>query len=485
MMFFATPENAPTFTAALSGGLLFVVAYWQLAPVLSASFGASLDLRKLLPYPIPIVQLFTVEVLLRVLTCAEMLILLTGATLGLLRNPLYGLAASPFIVLGAVVFAASNILFSAGARHMLERLFKRTRMKEAMALLIVAASLAPQILLFMNVRRATLLRFAPSQIVWPWAAAARLMLRDRPAWSATVAIVWLGIAYAFGRWQFEQAIRYDAANRKKTERNTNSAGFADAIIRIPARFLPDPIAALIEKELRTFVRVSRFRIAYFMSCFFGIVLYLPTLMRPRGDSFFIQNALPFMALYGLLMLGQISYWNAFGFDRGAVQGYFTWPIPFRDVLIAKNAAVALTLIPQILAIALVGLAARMPSSPVKLLETFVVIGIASLYWFAMGNICSVRLPRAMDPEKMNQMSNKLQALTILAAPLLLLPLALAYWARAVLGNEIVFAGLIAIAAIIGAIFYRIGLDSAVAASHRTRESMLLHLSHSDAPLSVT
>jgi hypothetical protein len=86
---------------------------------------------------------------------------------------------------------------------------------------------------------------------------------------------------------------------------------------------------------------------------------------------------------------------------------------------------------------------------------------------------------------MNQMSNKLQALTILAAPLLLLPLALAYWARAVLGNEIVFAGLIAIAAIIGAIFYRIGLDSAVAASHRTRESMLLHLSHSDAPLSVT
>ena len=90
MMFFATPENAPTFTAALSGGLLFVVAYWQLAPVLSASFGASLDLRKLLPYPIPIVQLFTVEVLLRVLTCAEMLILLTGATLGLLRNPLYG-----------------------------------------------------------------------------------------------------------------------------------------------------------------------------------------------------------------------------------------------------------------------------------------------------------------------------------------------------------------------------------------------------------
>ena len=48
-----------------------------------------------------------------------------------------------------------------------------------------------------------------------------------------------------------------------------------------------------------------------------------------------------------------------------------------------------------------------------------------------------------------------------------------------------FAGMLILAAVIGAIFYRLGLDSAVAAAHRTRESMLLRLSHSDAPLSVT
>jgi ABC-2 type transport system permease protein len=485
MLFFAAPENAPAFTAALSGGLLFGVAYWQLAPVLSASFGASLDLRKLLAYPIPRIQLFTVEALLRILTCAEMLILLTGAALGLLRNPLYGLGASPFIVSGAAMFAAANILFSTGARYALERLFRHARMKEAMLLLIIAASLAPQILLFMNVRKAALLRFAPSQVVWPWAAAARLMLRERPAWSAAVALAWLGIAYGFGRWQFERALRFDATGRKKPEPEARSGGLAESLFRIPAHFLPDPMAALIEKELRTLVRISRFRVAYFMSCFFGIVLYFPVLMRPRTDSFFVQNALPFMALYGLLMLGQITYWNAFGFDRSAAQGYFSWPIPFRDALIAKNAAVGMALVPQILAIALVSAAARMPSSPGKVLETFVVIAIASLYWFSMGNICSVRLPRAMDPEKMNQMSNKLQALTILVAPFLLLPVGLAYWARAVFENEFIFAGMLTIAAIIGAIFYRVGLDSAVAAAHRTRESMLLQLSRSDAPLSVT
>ena len=79
-----------------------------------------------------------------------------------------------------------------------------------------------------------------------------------------------------------------------------------------------------------------------------------------------------MALYGLLMLGPITYWNAFGFDRSAAQGYFSWPIRFRDALIAKNIAVAFLLVPQIVAIAVVGRVARLPASPGKFLETVVV-----------------------------------------------------------------------------------------------------------------
>jgi hypothetical protein len=185
------------------------------------------------------------------------------------------------------------------------------------------------------------------------------------------------------------------------------------------------------------------------------------------------------------MLGPISYWNAFGFDRFAAQGYFSWPIRFRDVLMAKNITVAFLLIPQIVLIALVGKAAHLPTSFWKFLEAMVVMLIASLYWFSMGNICSVRLPRAMDPEKMNQMANKMQALSIWTAPFLLLPIGLAYWARAVFQNEIVFSGVLLIAAIVGCIFYRVGLDSAVETALRSREAMLIQLSRSDGPLSIT
>src|SRR4051812_6506051 len=47
-------------------GFLLIMVYWQLAPMISASLGASLDLKKLLVYPIPRDKLFLVEVLLRV-----------------------------------------------------------------------------------------------------------------------------------------------------------------------------------------------------------------------------------------------------------------------------------------------------------------------------------------------------------------------------------------------------------------------------------
>jgi ABC-2 type transport system permease protein len=482
--FFSNRNNVGNFLPVLSGGLFVVMLYWQAAPVISAGFGASLELRKLLAYPIPHGKLFAVEVLLRLTTGAEMLIVLTGGAAGLMLNPLYGAAAAPAILAGVLIFVATNLLLSAGARHLLERLFLRTRLKEVLMVLVVMATVLPQVLLFLNVRKSALLRLAPEQVVWPWAAAAHLMLRENRAVAFALLLAYLGLAYWFGRRQFERSIRFDGAARKRPEREARPASLTDRLYRFPARVLPDPLAALIEKELRTLARIPRFRMVYGMSCVFGIIVYLPAMRNPGSHSFIMQNALPFMALYGLLMLGPISYWNAFGFDRSATEGYFSWPIRFQDALIAKNITVALLLVPQIVLIALVGKAAHMPTSAAKFVETIVVMVIASLYWFAVGNIWSVRMPRAMDPEKMNQMANKMQALSIWTAPLLLLPIGLAYFARAVFHNELIFAGLLLVAAIVGGMFYKVGLDSAVATAGRKRESMLMQLSKSDGPLSI-
>jgi ABC-2 type transport system permease protein len=487
MLFFTDPEQSIYFLPVLSSGMMFVMLYWQLTPVISASFGASLDLRKLLVYPIPHSKLFLVEILLRVTTCAEMLLVLGGVVIGLLRNPLYGWRQAPVILTGAIFYTAMNVLLSAGVRNWLERLILRTKLKEVMILLLVVAGFAPQMLIYMRVKKASVLHFVPSQVIWPWAAMARLMLHDPVVLSALSATLWLAASAWFSRRQFERGIRYDAAPlARRPERESRTDGIAERLFRFPSRFLGDPVAALLEKELRTFVRIPRFRLVYAMSCFFGLLLYFPTLRNPHHDTFFQQNALPLMSLYGLLMLGQISYWNSFGFDRSAVQGYFCWPIRFRDVLVAKNLTVLCLLIPQILLISIVGRLAHLPTGPGKVFETIIVIMIASLYWLSVGNICSVRLPRALDPDKMNQMSNKMQAaLTVWAAPFLLLPLALAYWSRWFFSSQLAFVAIMMVAAIIGAIVYWVGLDSAVTTAYQRRESILMQLSRSDGPVSIT
>ncbi len=481
MLYFSLPDSQ-FFLPALSSGLLFVMLYWQLAPVISASFGASLDLRKLLGYPIPRSQLFVIEVLLRITTSAEMFLLLAGLAAGLLRNPLYGFRSAPQILGGVIAFAALNILLAAGSRNLLERFLLRTRFKEVFFLIFVLIALLPRFVVAFRIPRQIMLRLAPAQIGWPWASAAHLILRDPAALGAGILIAWLGLALWFSRNQFERSLRFDGVVSAVPVAAARYDNVTDRLFRLPERFLPDPLAAMVEKELRTLTRIPRFRMVYAMSCFFGLVVFLPR--RGGRSGFFTENALPVMALYGLLMLGQISYWNSFGFDRAAVQGYFSWPIRFRDALIGKNLTVLMLLVPQVLLVSVVGWAAGVRVTPGKIAEALLVIGIASLYWFGLGNICSVRLPRAMDPDKMNQMSNKMQAFTILGAPFLLAPLLLAYWARSVFDSQIVFGGLLVIATIVGGIFYWAGLDSAVSASNVHREKMLLELSRSDGPLSL-
>src|SRR5690349_5891771 len=71
-------------------GLLLLFLYWQISPIMSASFGAGLDLRRLLVYPVPRGRLFAVEVLLRVTVAIEVLLVLSGAFVGLVRNPVLG-----------------------------------------------------------------------------------------------------------------------------------------------------------------------------------------------------------------------------------------------------------------------------------------------------------------------------------------------------------------------------------------------------------
>ena len=79
--------SSPMVSTMLGGVLLLAFMYWQVVPVLMAASGASLDLRKLQAYPISVSQLFGLEVILRITAVIEVVMVLTGTGIGILRNP--------------------------------------------------------------------------------------------------------------------------------------------------------------------------------------------------------------------------------------------------------------------------------------------------------------------------------------------------------------------------------------------------------------
>jgi ABC-2 type transport system permease protein len=474
--------------------LVFVVLYWQLAPILVASMGASLDLKKLLVYPIPTRSLFWIEVMLRVTTGLEMLLLLAGATIGLIRNPVFGgWVRAPRIVAPLLLFVLFNLLLAAGLRSLIERVLGQKRLREVFVLLAVLVGAVPQLLIVTGVPRGTLRRVLAenSSVLWPWVAVARIQLLGSAAAPWAVLLAWTVAAYFFGRWQFESNLRFDVQAAQAT--NLSAGGLAEnswtgKLFRLPSFVLPDPIGAIVEKELRTLSRTPRFRLVFIMGFTFGLVVWLPLIIG-RGiqqHSGMAENFLTLVCLYSLALLGQVTYWNAFGFDRSAVQAYFAWPVPISRALVGKNLAAAIFVFLEVLVVTAACLLLRMQPSPHKILEAYLVTSVVAMYLLAGGNLSSVHMPRALNAERVAQggSAGRSQAIMLLVYPMALLPVLLAYGARYAFHSEPAFYVFLTVAAVLGAVVYWLALESAGNAAERRKEQIITELSRGDGPVAT-
>lgn len=485
-------EERRTVELTVARGLMTVFLYWQIAPIVSASLGASLDLKRLLVYPVPKQKLFVVEVLLRLTTGTEMLIICAGVIVGIFRNPSFGgLGASGPLAVSFLLFICFNLLLAAGSRSLLERLFARKRMQEFMVLVFVLATAAPHVILNTRLGQALTKRWVTSEplSLWPWAATARLALGHESFWMLALLAGWTLAALLFSRWQFERSLVYDAQAALATGlRNSQHSPLVDRLYRLPSLLLPDPIAAIVEKELRSLARTPRFRVVFFMGCIFGILVWFPMLLGPGRDSsrsVWAENLLPIVSAYGLILLGQDSYSNAFGFDRSAAQLYFAAPVPFSKTLVAKNLAAAGFALLEVAAITTLLLLLGVHISPGKVIEALFASAVMGLYLFGIGNWSSVRFPSAANPEdvaKGGSGGRHLKALLFLFYPLALSPVFLAYWGREVFESQIVFNALLAFAGILGAVVYKFSMESAVNIAQLRREAIVAELSRGGGPV---
>lgn len=479
-------ESLISVTSAI---LMAATAFWQLMPVMMATTGVSLDLKRLMVYPIAKRRLFFVEALLRVSTGTEVLVVLAGVAAGLARSPLTPGWASLFLLL----FVLFNLQLSVGVRDLLTRLLARRGVRELVVLGIVLLTALPQLILVAvpgEQLRGLLQKYsaAAPYLGLPWTAMALLAVGEFTLAAWIGAGAWLCFAGWFGYSQFRRSLQWDAAEARSKERSARrplDAGVFERLYELPARLLPDPLGALVTKELRTLGRSTRFRLVFFMGFTFGILIWLPLAFRgPAGDVRTSENLLLWVSLYAALLMGEVLFWNMFGFDRSAAAAYFVMPIPLRTVFLAKNAASMLLLLAEVAMIvaALSVLRIRFPLAKVP--EALACTLLLALFLLAAGNLASVKSPRAADPSSgwRQTSAGKVQGLMLLFYPLLLAPVGLAYLARWAFERELAFWLVLASGYAVAAMAYWVALDSAVELAGKEKERIVAALSAAQGPI---
>jgi ABC-2 type transport system permease protein len=482
-------------SGSLAGVFLLVFLYWQVVPVLMAASGASLDLRKLQAYPIPVSQLFWLETMLRVTAAVEVILVLTGAGIGIMRNP----TLRSWYALGLVPFALFNLMLGVGLRDTIARVLARRRIREAAFFLLILCAALPQILFtrgrgFQARLRALLTR--ESWPGWPWAATADFLQGHQTLRALAIILAWLAAAALFSYWQFRRTIVFDADAASARPSGGSAAGqieqFKESIrerfFRLPSMLLSDPLGALVEKDIRFLTRSPRFRLVFLMGFTFGLLVWLPVAFgrQETSQSFLGSNYLTVVSLYSLVLLSEACFWNFFGFDRSAAQIYFLAPVSFYRVMIGKNLTALFFIALEISMIALVCGLLGMPLNPRTLAESFGVAGVVSIFLVAAGNQLSIRQPRAMNPAASfrSGASGRVQAILFLIYPIAFVPVGLAYLARYAFASEAAFFAVLALDLAIGAVAYKLSLDSAVAAVNQLREQMVTALSRGDGPITA-
>ncbi len=485
----ASPSGSALAKAALPGTLLIVLLYWQVVPLLMAATGATLELRKLQVYPIPVSQLFGIEAMLRVTAGIEMVLLLLGISAGVAMNP----ELPKWGVLAVLLYLPFNLFLAVGLRDLLVRILARKRVREVAIILMVMASALPRLLIAWRSAgtHAPMRLSGDSWIEWPWSAAASMFQGRDFLESSAILAAWTLAAAAFGRWQFNRTLSFDAEAASASDtRPAARRGAIEWFYRWPSAVFRDPLAALVEKEIRLLARSPRFRLVFLMGFLVALVFWL-SMSIGRGTpnkAFLASNYLTVVSVYSLMLLFQNFFWNSFGFDRLAVQVYFLAPVEFSQVLIGKNLSALFFIALEISAITVVCAFMAIPLDAGRLAEAYSVVAVITLFLLAAGNMLSVYQARGVNLRGSfgSGGAGRLQATLLLIYPIAFVPAGIAYLARWAFDAHpsLAFFGVLAFDAAVGIVIYKIALESAVTAAERRKEEMIAALSAGEGPIAA-
>lgn len=401
-------------------GLLFLalLVWWQLFPIMLAGFAPQFAFRSLLRFPINLSTFYLIGMaygLADSAAIAALIWMLAMVAATAVAQPV----AAPAMLAACALFAALNITMERLLGAWIEKLLAKRRSREFFFSIFILAMVSLQFLNplvqkygkhFVPMLRSWLpyLWLLPSSLAGDtvarsvehdWGAAALKLAGLLVYFAVFTAFLWMRYSTLYsGEELGESAAPARIEKRARAAEPDDEEGLG---------FLPPQVLAVFRKELRY---VKRNTFLFFglifppmMLLFFSVQL---TGAHPAGlhkaitpDLFF-----PGMMAYLVLILIAPSY-NCFAYEGRGMQTYFTSPVRFREVLLAKNLITLMILSSEImLCIALVGWRVGFPTLPV-LCATIAAMVFSIVGQLTVANWSSLSFPRKIQFGKMQGQRN--------------------------------------------------------------------------------
>src|SRR6202142_4223314 len=332
------------------GGLLWpVFLFWQLFPLMATAFTQNVESSNLLRFPLSYRSYFLIRLVYGSLDPATAVagLWLLGIDIGIgVARP----SLLPWATIVLLTFAFVNLILARMLFAWLERWLAQRRTREIIGILFFLFVLSfqligPLIAVYehRSIPETRILGHKLSKAQRPLppglAAAAIAGTAQGQRASSVVPFVLLGCWGIAFLWLLNFRLRseYRGENLSESEGRKAFTGDLQAIRpgwNLPG--LPEPVAAVFEKELRYLSRsgpmlftliVPLFMLAVFRSSGKneGLFAHAPGLTFPLGVA------------YSLLLLTNLTY-NNFGADGNGTQFFFASPVRFRQIMLGKNLA---------------------------------------------------------------------------------------------------------------------------------------------------
>lgn len=409
---------------------------WQMIPVLLASFQEQFDLSILLRFPVNFGSYILLYLIFGLVDASTILGALCslGLWLGVTvaRPDLFAWAA-----LALAVFALFNLLLARAIFAWIDRWLAQRRTREILGAVFLLLALSMQLLnpafhqswhrgenssleyegyesskARLTDRYGPLLETAERVQSWlPPGLAAQSLQRaghaHPPKAIGNLGILALYAAVAGMILALRLKAEYRGENLGTAPSLSESATKASRAATSQRRATPwllnrsGPIAAIMEKEVRTLIRSMPLLFALGTPLFM-VVMWSTFLGRTHaeiGSSF--PYALPLGMAYALLGFTQFIY-NSFGGEGHGIQLYFLSPTPIRTVLLAKNFFHSLLFaLDALLAGTLICLRLGVPS-PAVLAASLAWVAFALPTQLAAGNVLSLTMPYRINPGRISR-----------------------------------------------------------------------------------